>query len=78
MISLDGSYLNTKFLSKGIGWYLIKSESNGKVLDTYDTFKSQEGAYQTVLRSQIKNLCESKTITPVKELEAIKQALEND
>ena len=81
ILSNDGSYLHTSFISKNIKWYLIGTESietesprfglsdfdklKNLLQSTYDTFKSENGKYQTVLRWRIRELIESKSITPI-------------
>lgn len=65
LISVDGSYLRNSFISKGLKWTICGTESNGDILDSYDTFKSEKGQYQTVMRKQINSLQDDKSIEPV-------------
>lgn len=65
LISVDGSYLRNSFISKGVKWTIQSSESNGNLMDTYDTFKSEKGTFQTVMRKQLKKLQDNKDIEAV-------------
>jgi len=65
MLSRDGSYLRTSFKSKGKMWNLIGTESGDSFWNTVDTFKSEDGIYQNVMRKQILELCQTKKIEPI-------------
>lgn len=65
LISVDGSYLRNSFISKGLKWTICGTESNGDLMDSYDTFKSEKGTFQTVMRKQIKKLQDDKLIEPI-------------
>lgn len=65
MLNTNFSYQSTKFISKGLTWVLVGSESNGTIQETIDTFKSEKGLYQSVTRKQIKQLCNNKDIIAI-------------
>ena len=52
LFSKDGSYLHTTIKFKGKTWNLIGCQDNGKIEDTYDEFKSNDGEYVTLMRKQ--------------------------
>jgi len=65
LISKDGSYLRNSFVSKGIKWSIIGSQSNSTLLETIDTFVSEAGAYQSATRLQLIKLQEQKHIKAI-------------
>lgn len=65
MISKDGSYLHNSFKSKGKVWSLIGIDSGNSFWETIDTFKSEDGLYQSVMRKQILELCEQQKIEAI-------------
>lgn len=65
LISKNGSFIRTKFISKGVVWKLISTESYETLMQTIDTFVNEKGEYQSATRGQLMKLCDEKKIKAI-------------
>lgn len=63
LVDAEGAYIQNYFYGDKGKWIANASKSNGGILTTLDTFKSEDnGSYITMQRVKIKQLFKNKTI----------------
>lgn len=63
LVDAEGAYTQNYFYGDKGKWVANASKSNGSILTTLDTFKSEDnGSYITMQRVKIKQLFKNKTI----------------
>ncbi len=68
LVDAEGAYTQNYFYGDKGKWIANASKSNGSILTTLDTFKSEDnGSYITMQRVKIKQLFKNKTIWMCKE-----------
>ena len=68
LVDAEGAYTQNYFYGDKGKWIANASKSNGSILTTLDTFKSEDnGSYITMQRVKIKQLFKNKTIWMRKE-----------